>query len=92
MKLLKVKRVIGAAGFVAATAVAVPLMTAGTAQATAVACDNYLVRAGYNVGPKLQNACLIKGPWAGAANPVCIGQMVAIGVKPDDANEACSRA
>ncbi|MFJ8308215.1 hypothetical protein [Streptomyces sp. NPDC094147] len=37
-------------GLVVAATVAVPLMAAGTAHATAIVCDNYLDRAGYNVG------------------------------------------
>jgi hypothetical protein len=90
MKLLKVKRLVAAATVVAAAGIA-PVVTAAPASADQIDCVTYLKNRGYVIGTKVRAACSI-GRIPGGANPVCLSDLVVIGVKLEHANGACRLA
>jgi len=94
MKLRKVRT--GLLGLtVVAAAGAVPLLAAAPASATSPDCRAYLVRVGYDVGPKVTAACenaAIEVPGKNHPNPFCVDALVRAGVRNGHAAEACSRA
>ncbi|MGW6861513.1 hypothetical protein [Streptomyces xanthophaeus] len=87
---MKMKR---AGGFLAASlaAMVLPVVVASPASADQGDCQLYLFDRGYNVGPKVEDACR-KG--ANYSNPgrwvSCYWALTAIGVKETDAAGACT--
>ncbi|WP_266382827.1 hypothetical protein [Streptomyces canus] len=90
MKLLKAKRLVAAASVVAAAGI-VPVITATPASADQVDCVTFLKNRNYIIGAKVRAACNIKHLPVGA-NPVCLADLVVIGVTADHANRACRLA
>ncbi|MER7575229.1 hypothetical protein [Streptomyces sp. NPDC126514] len=85
----KTKSLLAAAGVLAAASV-LPVVTAGTAHASAATCRSYLAQ-WYTVGPKVTAACNFDGPltWP---SPFCINALIALDVLPSRAQTACSKA
>ncbi|OKK19537.1 hypothetical protein AMK16_15710 [Streptomyces sp. CB00455] len=86
----KARRIIGMA-VATAMAGALPMLAASPAQATSGDCTNYMRNLGYNVRDGVISACNHgEGGFVGAQ--VCFGMLIQLGVKYDDANEACYQA
>ncbi|MFJ3905659.1 hypothetical protein [Streptomyces sp. NPDC090025] len=86
----KIQRLLAAA-FLTTTAAVIPMVTATSAQATPAQCESYLRSVGYLVGPKVKAACQ-KGADVPTGHTVCLGSLMAIGVNPNHASTACTRA
>ncbi|NXY95665.1 hypothetical protein HYE82_14950 [Streptomyces sp. BR123] len=80
-------------GILAATAAAgvLPVLAASPAQASYVDCTTYMSSLGYIVGPTVQDACS-NGENGFIGEQVCFNLLIQVGVKWDDATEACSQA
>ncbi|WP_327385411.1 MULTISPECIES: hypothetical protein [unclassified Streptomyces] len=87
---MKRKRAFGvlAATFVAA---ALPMVAASPASASSADCQVYLRNLGYNVGPRVQDACNAAAAWdlSGMNRHACYVTLANLGVKVRDANTAC---
>ncbi|MFJ8013949.1 hypothetical protein [Streptomyces sp. NPDC096339] len=86
----KVRRMIGMA---AATAIAgaLPVLAASPAHATWGDCTNYMRNLGYTVGSGVSGACST-GEDGMIGRQLCFNRMLSLGVKWDDASEACYQA
>ncbi|BCK71253.1 hypothetical protein Srufu_052060 [Streptomyces libani subsp. rufus] len=89
------RRIAATTGILVAAA-AIPLVTAGPAQAAnSLDCELYLLDKGYKVGPKASKACyMMNGSLLNklANEPICATTLAAIGVKGTDAQRACTAA
>ncbi len=89
------RRIAATTGILVAAA-AIPLVTAGPAQAAdSNDCELYLLDKGYKVGPKASKACHMMNGTAlekVANQPICTATLAAIGVKGNDAQMACLAA
>lgn len=95
MNVLKVRRVIVAVSLVAA-GVALPVATAGVANASPSRCQISLQNNGYVVGAKSKAACSNANASTSPLNivaehqrAVCKAQLIAIGVRSGHAGDAC---
>ena len=93
---MKLRRALAALSVVATVGV-VPLVAASPASATAPDCRAYLARVGYNVGPKVTEACeygAFRSPVGTGKipNPNCLTRLRTIGVTGDHSLTACKRA
>lgn len=86
----KARRMIG---IFAATAMAgaLPVLAASPAQATWGDCMSYMRNLGYIAGPTVSSACS-NGEGGFIGEQVCFNQLIQVGVKWDDAREACYQA
>jgi len=75
---------------VLAAASVLPVVTAGSAHASAATCRSYLSQ-WYTVGPKVTAACNYDGPLS-TPSPFCVTALVAIEVTPERAHNACVKA
>lgn len=90
---LSVRRVVAAVG-ITVTAVTIPVVTAGVANASPSRCEISLQNDGYVVGPKVKATCSKaatsrSSAWAEVQRASCLANLVSIGVKNADANPAC---
>jgi hypothetical protein len=86
---MRIRRAITALTVVAAAGV-VPLVTAAPAQADQIDCVNYLRGKGYDIGPRVRNAC--DNVESLADKITCQTSLIGIGVRANHALEACVRA
>ncbi|QZY16014.1 hypothetical protein [Streptomyces decoyicus] len=87
-------RRLGAATGVLLAACALPIVATAPAQATTKQCESFLAGAGYKVGPKVHSACKdsASGGNYDTSHLECVVQMVALGIRNDLADIACTRA
>ena len=83
------KRALATTGLIFAAA-AVPIGVAPSAYATPGQCINYLGSHGYIIGPKARTACSdAASTFDGRGIALCGTELLNIGVRPTDVNEAC---
>jgi len=85
----KTRRLLAVASVLAAASV-VPVVTAGSAHASAATCRSYLSQ-WYTVGPRVTAACNYDGPLS-TPSPFCTAALIAIDVLPARAHNACVKA
>lgn len=92
MKSLRARRVISAVSLIAG-ALALPMVTAGQADASPQRCEISMHNDGYVVGPKVKAACALASATSTPAGVVnrarCQALMLDLGVKSSDAYDAC---
>lgn len=93
---MRIKRVLAAASVVVAAGIA-PIVTASSASATTAQCVDIVHRAGYVVGGGVTSACGWKTLPTGlgsqrTANPVCVTNLMRLGVSDSVAWKACAYA